>query len=91
MKVTDSSTPLSGLAGLSDKQLFREYDRFNENNFYMYLKEIHWKFTKCYLFIDKRPTLQITKSQTLFEQHKDVLIPVWLPTASPEFMVLEEY
>ena len=25
-----------------------------------------------------------------FEKHKDVLIPVWLPTASPEFMVLEE-
>ena len=24
------------------------------------------------------------------EKHKDVLIPVWLPTASPEFMVLEE-
>ena len=24
------------------------------------------------------------------KKHKDSLIPVWLPTASPEFMVLEE-
>ena len=35
--------------------------------------------------------LQISKIRTFyFEKHKDVLIPVWLPTASPEFMVLEE-
>ncbi len=25
-----------------------------------------------------------------FEQNKDTLIPVYLPTASPEFMVMEE-
>jgi hypothetical protein len=42
-------------------------------------------------FLDKAP--QHYKSQKIkqyFEKHKDVLIPVWLPTASPEFMVLEE-
>ena len=41
--------------------------------------------------MDKPP--QHYKSQKVgqyFEKHKDVLIPVWLPTASPEFMVLEE-
>jgi transposase len=43
------------------------------------------------LLIDKAP--QHYKSQKVweyFEKHKDSLIPVWLPTASPEFMVLEE-
>ena len=35
-------------------------------------------------------TLQIKECKKVFEKHKDVLIPVWLPTASPEFMVLEE-
>ena len=30
------------------------------------------------------------KIRSYLEKHKDVLIPVWLPTASPEFMVLEE-
>jgi len=42
--------------------------------------------------LDKAP--QHYKSQKVghyFEKHKDTLIPVWLPTASPEFMVLEEY
>jgi hypothetical protein len=41
--------------------------------------------------LDKAP--QHYKSQKIrqyFEKHKDVLIPLWLPTASPEFMVLEE-
>lgn len=29
------------------------------------------------------------KVKRYFEEHKDTLIPVWMPTASPEFMVLE--
>lgn len=73
------------------KQLFRQYDRFNENTFYRFLKQIHYKYPKCYLFLDKAP--QHYKSQKVwqyFEKHKNDLIPVWLPTASPEFMVLEE-
>ena len=40
--------------------------------------------------MDKAP--QHYKSQKIrhyFEGHKDVLIPVWLPTASPEFMALK--
>lgn len=55
-----------------------------------YLKQVHKKFPKCYLFIDKAS--QHYKSdivQQYFAKHKDTLIPVWLPTASPEFMVLE--
>jgi len=93
VKVTGSHKHLClfGAVGLNGKRLFREYDRFNENNFYKYLKQIHYKFPKCYLFLDKAP--QHYKSQKVgqyFEKHKDVLIPVWLPTASPEFMLLEE-
>jgi hypothetical protein len=36
--------------------------------------------------------LQIRESEEVryFERKKNSLIPVWLPTASPEFMVLEE-
>jgi DDE superfamily endonuclease len=94
VRVTGSHkhTCLFGAVSLNGKQLFREYDRFNEDSFYKYLKQIHYKFPKCYLFLDKAP--QHYKSQKVghyFEKHKDTLIPVWLPTASPEFMVLEEY
>src|SRR6188508_544587 len=52
IKVTGSHkhTCLFGAVSLNGKQLFREYDRFNEDSFYKYLKQIHYKFPKCYLF-----------------------------------------
>jgi DDE superfamily endonuclease len=76
---------------LTGKQIFRQYDRFNEDNFYNYLKHIHYKFPKYYFFLDKAPQhYRSQKAEQYFEKHNDILIPVWLPTASPEFMVLEE-
>ena len=83
---------LFGAISLEGKQIFRQYDYFDEKAFYDFLQQIHHKFPNCYLFLDKAP--QHYKSQKVreyFEKHKDVLVPVWLPTASPEFMVLEEY
>ncbi len=35
-----------------NKQLFRQYDKFNGETFLDYLKKIHTKFPKCYLFMD---------------------------------------
>lgn len=81
-----------GIISIDRKQLFRQYDRFNENTFYEFLKKIHYKFPKCYLFLDKAtPHYKSQKVRKYFDEHKDNLIPVWLPTAaSPEFMVVEE-
>ncbi len=36
------------------------------------------------------PHYRSKKVQDYFEQNKDVIIPVYLPTASPEFMIMEE-
>ncbi len=72
------------------KQLFRQYDIFNGDTFLDYLKKIHAN-SKCCLFMDKAS--QHYKSKKVikyFEENKDTLIPVYLPTASPEFMVMEE-
>jgi transposase len=72
-------------------QLFRQYDRFNSDTFLDYLKKLHAKFPKCYLFMDKAsPHHKSKKMLKYFEENKDTLIPVYLPTASPEFMVMEE-
>ena len=79
------------LPDLEGKQLFRQYDWFNANIFLDYLKHIHRKFPQCYLFLDKAK--QHYKSKQVveyFADNKNSLIPVYLPTASPEFMVLEE-
>jgi len=76
---------------LDRKQLFRQYDRFDENTFYEFLKQLHYKFPKCYLFLDKASQhYKSHKIRQYFEQHRNDLVPIWLPTASPEFMVLEE-
>ena len=73
------------------KKLFRQYDVFNGDTFLDYLKKIHAKFPKCYLFMDKAsPHYTCKKVIKYFEDNKDTLIPVYLPTAaSPEFMVME--
>ena len=80
-----------GALSLEGKQLFRRYDRFNGDTFLEFLKIIHDKFPKCHLFLDKAsPHYRSKKVRDYFDKHKDNLIPVYLPTASPEFMVMEE-
>ncbi|MGA7369824.1 MAG: transposase [Nitrososphaeraceae archaeon] len=91
--ITGSHRNLSlfGAISLKGKQLFRIFERFNEDTFYEFLKQVHYKFPKCYLFLDKAPQhYKSRKIRRYFEKHKDTLKPVFLPTASPEFMVLEE-
>jgi hypothetical protein len=77
---------------MKGKQLFRQYKKFNGGIFVDYLKLIHNKFLKCYLFMDKSsPRLKSKKVRKCFEENKDILIPVYIPTtASSEFMVMEE-
>jgi DDE superfamily endonuclease len=82
---------LFGAICLDGRQLFRQYNRFNEDTFCEFLKQIHHKFPKCYVFLDKAPQhYKSHKIKKYFEEHTDSLIPVYLPTASPECMVLEE-
>ena len=80
-----------GAISMERKQLFRQYDVFNGDTFLEFLKKIHAKFPKCILFMHKAsPHYKSKKVQKYFEDNKDTLIPVFLPTASPEFMVMEE-
>ena len=74
-----------------NNQLFRQYDRFNTETFLDYLKIIHNRFPRCYLFMDKAPPhFKSRKVKDYLEENRDTLIPVYLPTASPEFMMLEQ-
>ena len=83
---------LFGAINMEGKQLFRQYDKFNGDTFLDFLRIIHHKFPRCYLFMDKAvsPHYRSRKVRDYFDRHKDALIPVYLPTASPEFMVMEE-
>ena len=80
-----------GAMNIEGKQLFRQYDIFNGDTYLDYLKKIHTKFPRCYLFMDKAsPHYKSKKVKAYFEENRDRLIPVYLLTASPEFMVMEE-
>ena len=82
---------LFGAMDIVGKQLFRQYGRFNGDTFPEFLKTIHSRFSKCHLFVDKAsPHHKSRKVRQYFEENKDAMIPVCLPTASPEFMVMEE-
>ncbi|MGB0027485.1 MAG: transposase [Nitrososphaeraceae archaeon] len=71
-----------GAINLEGKQLFRLFERFNEDTFYEFLKHVHYKFPKCYLFLDMAPQHHKSlKVRKYFEEHKDTLKPVYLPTA----------
>ncbi len=76
---------------LEGKQLFRKYDRFNGDTFLEFLKTIHSRFPKSHLFMDKASPHRSRKVRGYFDRHKNSLIPVYLPTASPEFMVMKGY
>ena len=86
---------LSGALSLDGRQLFKQqYDNFDEDIFYDYLKRIQYTTNfkeRCYLFLDKvHQHYKSKKVRKYFDELKNEIIPVWLPTASPEFMVLEE-
>jgi transposase len=65
--------------------IHRQHDRFNGDTFLSFLKIIHSKFPRCYLFMDKAsPHYKSKKVRKYFEKNKDTLIPIYLPTASPQ-------
>src|SRR6476619_4246726 len=67
------------------------YDVFNGDTFLEFLKKIHARFPKCYLFMDKAsPHYKSKKVLKYLDENRDTITPIYLPTASPEFMILEE-
>ena len=72
---------------------FRQYDRFNDDSFYNFLKQDIVNSENAICFLDKAPHQHYKsyKVKQYLKKHKQDLIPIWLPTAaSPEFMVLKE-
>jgi hypothetical protein len=71
---------LFGAVSMDQKQLFRQYAKFNTETFLDFLKIIRSKFPKCYLFMDKASitSLQIQAGERLPETkqgHSHTCIP----------------
>ena len=80
-----------GAISIDGKQLFRQYDKFNGDTFLDYLKKIHAKFPKCYLFMDKAsPHYKSKKVSNILKKTRILYPSISSNYASPEFMVMEE-
>jgi hypothetical protein len=71
---------LFGAVSMDQKQLFRQYAKFNTETFLDYLKIIHHRFPRCYLFMDKASitTFQIKEGERLLgreQGHSHTCLP----------------
>ena len=83
-------TIVFGCLSLEGKQLFKQYDEFNSATFVDYLKQIHQRFGKCILFVD-RATPHCSKiTRTFLVENRDTIRLEYLPVGSPEFNAVEE-
>jgi transposase len=84
-------TVLFGALSLDGRQLFRQYNSFNEDSFLDFLKKIHGKFRKLYLFLDRAGQhYRSAKVLRYLQKNRATLRARWFPTGCPEFNVIEE-
>jgi transposase len=83
-------TCVFGTLAIDGRQLFRQYDAFNQYTFLDYLKEIQKKFGKVILFTDRARQHQSRKVRKYLEENKHDITAVYLPKGSPEFNAIEE-
>ena len=80
-----------GTITIDGKQLFRQYDVFNQYVFLKYLKELQRKFRKLLLFIDRavqhRSSIMVRRH---LEENKDVIRVEYLPKGSSDYNAVEE-
>jgi transposase len=76
---------------LKGKQLFCQYDKFNQDTFLDYLKQVKKKLgKKVVMFTDRARQHQSNKIKKYLEKNKDSVRIFYLPKGSPEFNAVEE-
>jgi transposase len=73
------------------RQLFRQYDKFNQDTFIDYLKQIKKRLgKKVILFTDRARQHQSNKVKEYLKENKDSVRILYFPKGSPEFNAVEE-
>ncbi len=83
-------TCVFGTLTIEEKQLFRQYDMFNQDTFLDYLKQVKKRLGKVVMFTDRARQHQSNKVKEYLKDNKDSLRIVYLPKGSPEFNAVEE-
>lgn len=92
-RVTGSheGTVVYGAMDLQGRQFSRQYDAFNGRCFLDYLKKIHSKWGRFYLFLDRAKQRYRTKKvREYLARNRRTLRARWIPVGSPAFDVIEE-
>jgi hypothetical protein len=78
-----------GAISLDGRQFFRQYDVLRGKTFLDYIRKIHRNYGKLYLFMDRAKQHYDTDIVTEYLRTNRKTLR-WIPTASPEFNMLEE-
>ena len=74
---------------IDGRELFRQYEKFDQYCFLDYLKELHRKFGKILVYADMAPQHKSKLIQKYFDDTPDVILH-WFPKGSPQFNAIEE-
>lgn len=83
------SLAVYGTITTSGDQLFRVYKKFNAVTFVEYLKELHWKYGKIALILDRASVHKSKKVREFLANNPDVKL-IWLPKGSPYLNMIEQ-
>ena len=83
-------TCVFGTLTMKGKQLFRQYDLFNQDTFLDYLKQVRKRLGKVIMLADRARQHRSKKVLEYLEDDKDAIRMVYLPKGSPEFNAVEE-
>lgn len=82
-------TCIFGAVSISGRQLFRQYERINEETFLKFLKELRRKFGKFLLFLDKYMERD-KKIKEFLNENKGRIKAIYFPSATPKLNPVEE-
>ena len=83
-------TCVFGTLTMKGRQLFRQYDEFNQHTFLDYLKQVRKGLGKVIMFTDGARPHRSKKVEEWLEENKDAIRMVYLPKGSPQFNAVEE-
>lgn len=69
---------------MEGKQLFRQYDMFNQDTFIDYLTQVKKQLGKVIMFTDRARQHQSKKVQKYLEENRDSVRIFYFPKGSPD-------
>jgi len=83
------SLAIYGTITTNGDQLFRVYKKFNAVTFVEYLKELHYKYGKIALILDRASVHKSKRVREFLANNPDVKL-IWLPKGSPYLNMIEQ-